>query len=263
MLNYFFSSSHSNNNSNNNSNNKLSEWEEASQFSKWTFSVVNKVIKLGMKRQLNLEDLLQLPSKDSSNNTINKLEYYYLRSKSIFGIPRLLISLWKATFYDFTFVAITYLLEGILRVICTILLYIFLQSLGNENEPIQNCLIIALLLSVCNLFQSFLHHVSFFFSMKMGNNMKIGSISFIFDRLFEIKGNILQSSGITSGRLVNLISNDVQRFEECTVVSRNFLYFYFYIFIFLLILLLLLLFLLLLSVIGLLLIGLFTCFIST
>jgi hypothetical protein len=196
-----------------------SEWDQASLWTKWTFSVANPILNLGMTRQLNFNDLLKLPANDETNLIVQKIDFYYHHTSSIFGIPRLLITLIRAVSSQFILVGLYYLLEGILRIICTILLGLFLKSLQDSDAPLMDSLLIALLLSLCNLLQNFIHHVSFYFSMKMGNNMKIGTIGFIYDRLFEIKGAQLQEADISSGQLVNLISNDVQRFEEWSVVS--------------------------------------------
>jgi hypothetical protein len=197
-----------------------SEWDRGSFYSKWTFSVVNPLISVGITRQLNFEDLLQLPSHDHSSPLIYRLQLSYSHySHSICGIPRLLIALCSTVWWQFLLVGFYYLLEGVLRIFSTILLGLFLQSLQNMDQSIDQSFVLALILGLANLLQNFIHHVSFFYSMKMGNNMKIATIGFIYHRLFQIKGNLLQTSGISSGQLVNLISNDVQRFEEWSVVS--------------------------------------------
>jgi hypothetical protein len=196
-----------------------SEWDQASLWTKWTFSVANPILTLGSTRQLNFDDLLRLPANDEANLVVQNIEYYYQRSTKLFGIPRLLIALIRAVSSQFILVGVYYLLEGVMRIVSTILLGLFLQSLQDPQAPITDSLLIAFILSLCNLLQNFIHHVSFYFSMKMGNNMKIGTIGFIYDRLFEIKGTQLQEADISSGQLVNLISNDVQRFEEWSVVS--------------------------------------------
>jgi ATP-binding cassette, subfamily C (CFTR/MRP), member 10 len=180
---------------------------------------VNPLISVGITRQLNFEDLLQLPSHDHSSPLISQLKSAYFHySHSICGIPRLLLALCSTVWVQFLLVGFYYLLEGLLRIFSTILLGLFLQSLQNTDQSIDQSFVLALLLSLANLLQNFIHHVSFFYSMKMGNNMKIATIGFIYDCLFEIRGNLLQSSGISTGQLVNLISNDVQRFEEWSVV---------------------------------------------
>lgn len=199
-----------------------SEWEQGSFYSKWTFSVVNPLISIGITRQLHFQDLLHLPSKDHSSPLISQLQASYSHhSHSVCGIPRLLIALCSTVWSQFLLVGIYYLLEGLLRILSTILLGLFLQSLQNPDESIDKAFLLALILGLANLLQNFIHHVSFFYSMKMGNNMKIATIGFIYNRLFEIKGNLLQTSGVSSGQLVNLISNDVQRFEEWSVVSLS------------------------------------------
>ena len=57
--------------------------------------------------------------------------------------------------------------------------------------------------------------------MRFGNNMKMSIIGLIFNKLFEIRGDTFESASTDTGRLVNLISNDVFRFEEAAVVSTS------------------------------------------
>lgn len=195
-----------------------SEWEKASAFSKWSFSVVTPLIKLGEKKSLNLDDLLKLPAHDNSNRLVSNLELEYRSISSHFGIPKLMMAMWKANICEFTTIALLTLLEGLLRLACTVLLKYFLEDLQNENSPTKNIYILAAIISVVNITQSVIHHILFKMSMLMGNNMKIAVIGTIFDRLFRIKGSVLDSSSFGSGKLVNIISNDVQRFEEGAVV---------------------------------------------
>jgi hypothetical protein len=201
-----------------------SEWELANPFMKWTFSVVNPLIKLGETKQLNLEDLLELPQHDNSNRIVTNLERDYVNSSSFLGFPRLMVAMWKSNILEFSLCALLTLTEGLLRIACTILLGYYLDDLQDPNSPWRNSFILAAIISVINLLQSIVHHIVFKISMLMGNNVKIATIGMVFDHLFQIKGMALESSTVTSGQLVNLISNDVQRYEECAVV-RIILYF--------------------------------------
>jgi hypothetical protein len=55
--------------------------------------------------------------------------------------------------------------------------------------------------------------------MRVGWAWKNTTTALIHDKLIGMDANKLQSSGASTGMMVNLISNDVARFEEFAVVS--------------------------------------------
>ena len=63
------------------------------------------------------------------------------------------------------------------------------------------------------------HHIGFLFTYRAGWNWKNSCTALIHDRLFYLNGGTLQGSSTSTGMLVNMISNDVARFEEFAVVS--------------------------------------------
>ena len=60
-----------------------------------------------------------------------------------------------------------------------------------------------------------IHHILFFMTMRMGWQWKTATTGFIFNSLFKLKG--INITG--TGKLVNLISNDVSKFEEFAVMA--------------------------------------------
>jgi ABC-type multidrug transport system fused ATPase/permease subunit len=75
----------------------------------------------------------------------------------------------------------------------------------------------AAIISALGFAQAAVHHVLYFYSMRMGWNWKNACTALIFDALFRLQGTKLKS--LKTGKMVNLISNDVSRFEEFAVVS--------------------------------------------
>jgi ATP-binding cassette subfamily C (CFTR/MRP) protein 4 len=76
-------------------------------------------------------------------------------------------------------------------------------------------------LSAINIIQVFIHHVLFFFTMRLGVNWKQSVISLIYSRLFYLNSSSLTGSSksgkLGTGKLVNMISNDVYKYEEFSV----------------------------------------------
>lgn len=198
----------------------LSEWEQSSLWTKWTFSVINPVLKLGEQRPLQFEDLLNIEQRYSSSHMVVELSEAYASSKAWWFFPRLFIALMKSTLTDVILVAIYTLLEGGCMVISPLLLRYFLRAL--EDSSSSACYEWAAILSGVGLFQVILHHVLFMISMRLGWRWKNATTALIHDKLIRMDAIKLQSSGVGTGMMVNLISNDVARFEEVTVVSTLF-----------------------------------------
>lgn len=199
---------------------ELSEWERASFFSKWTFSVANPMLKQGEKAPLQFENLLHVPQKYNVSKTVVALRAAYAESRPFWFMPRLMVSLIKITYLDVLLIGLYTVLEAGCMVIMPLLLRYLLAAL--QDKPSSECYMWAGILSGVGLFQVSLHHALFFVSMRTGWLWKNTATALIHDKLIKMDVNKLQSSGAGTGMMVNLISNDVARFEEFTIVSRMF-----------------------------------------
>ena len=63
--------------------------------------------------------------------------------------------------------------------------------------------------------QVLIHHVLFFYSMRVGWNWRSVTQALVFEHLLSLDSSSLENS--SKGNLVNLISNDVDKFERFTV----------------------------------------------
>lgn len=194
------------------------EWDSSSIWNKWTFSVPNIMIKVGMTKALEFDDLLQIPSADQSAKLMRRLKRHYRNSKAIFFIPRLLVALFKLLgTKNMLLIGFYIMAESAFRVALPIVLIFLLTAIpsGTANE----CYIWAGVLGALSLGQVFSHHIGFLLTYRCGWNWKNATTALIHDRLFYLNGGTLQGSSTSTGMLVNLISNDVSRFEEFAVVS--------------------------------------------
>lgn len=195
-----------------------SDWDTANIFSKWTFSVAYNMLRLGLQKPLQYDDLMQLPKHDHSNTLIPDLEKSYGTSICVYKFPRLLV----AVFYchkDIIYLTGFYtFLEGVLRIACPVVLGYFLAALQDSSTGRTSAFLLAFAISILNLLQAVTHHILFFYTMRLGYNFRTSTVGMIFDTLFKLPGGALDSSEIDTGVLVNLISNDVARFDEAAVV---------------------------------------------
>ena len=197
--------------------NGFKSWGQSSLWGRWTFSLVTPLIALGLTRPLEHSDLLPLDAWDQSDHIVSLLRATYGKQRAVWIFPRLLMSLWRAYSNDIIISALLSMLEGATRVAAPVILGIFLSVLQDTDAPAWTAYTWGLLLCIMNTAQLMVHHVLFLITYRNGCNFKNAATSFIFDCLLTLKASSL--SGTSTGKLVNLISNDVSRYEEFLVVS--------------------------------------------
>jgi hypothetical protein len=198
----------------------LSEWDSSTFLGKWTFSAVNPLLNLGLTKTIQFEDLMEIPSDDASSKLMIILKENYRTSTSFLFIPRLMIALFKTTWYKLIVSVILTIVESIIRILLPVILIFLLRALQN-HDSLRNCYMWAAILGGFGIAQTIVHHILFYQSMTMGWNWKSACTALIHDHLFNLSGGSMQNTITSTGMLVNLISNDVTRFEEFAVVNYS------------------------------------------
>ncbi|KAJ1920449.1 hypothetical protein H4219_001286 [Mycoemilia scoparia] len=120
--------------------------------------------------------------------------------------------LWDITGPTFCLAGIIGLTESIFKLgqaICLSYLIKFFQK--KDKDPKEGYLI-ALGMCLCVLIQGFLHHHYFWPAVRSGYRARVGLIAFLFRKSLLLSA----SSPLSTGTVVNLISNDVQPFDTCS-----------------------------------------------
>ena len=197
-----------------------SEWEDAAWYSKWSFSCANAMINKGCADKnirLQLDDLMKLPHHDQASTLVSKYKETYEASRQFLFIPRLVMAMWRMHFDECNVIVFYTILEDVIRVASPVILRLFLIDLQNPLVNASRVFMWAAILSALNIAQTLVHHILFFYSMRLGNNMKVSTIGIIFDKVLSLKSFAMSKANVDTGRLVNLISNDVFRFEEAAI----------------------------------------------
>lgn len=189
----------------------VSEWDSAPFLQKWTFSVANPLLREGQKTSLQFDDLLQTPLRLTTQVVYTNLKNSYATAKRFLFIPKLMNALNYSNLHMIIINTIFTLMESALRIASPVVLGIFLRALIDKTTPVEEAYKYACILGGMNLLQTFLHGISFFFAYGMGVGWRMSSIALIFDKLFHVRS---ESFANGTGKLVNLISNDVSRFDE-------------------------------------------------
>ncbi len=161
---------------------------------------------------------MPIASVDSSSQLLKKLKVNYRNSKPFWFIPRLMVALFKTSGWNCAIIVSLTMTESSIKIALPVILNFLLQSL-EKNDSVGTSYMWASILGGLGIVQTVTHHVLFFYSMRAGWNWKNGCTALIHDRLFYLDGGKLQGAKTSTGMMVNLISNDVARFEEFSVVS--------------------------------------------
>lgn len=160
---------------------------------------------------------MRLPSTMRSRSIVGRLNRNLTTCDRISFMPRLMVSLFKTYTWENTIIVFYAILEGATRIASPVILRFLLHSLQKKSNEAY---IWAAVLSILNITQTIIHHVLFFYSMRMGWEWKQGVTALIFRNLFRLKSTVIGvGGGFGTGKLVNLISNDVSRFEEFSVFA--------------------------------------------
>ena len=195
------------------------EWDDGSLFQKWTFSVANVMINNCTINSLQETDLMKLSRRDSADMVVDKTFESFTRTKSFWFLPRLIIALYMCSLHDFFWINVWAVLEGAVRVIEPLVIMFLIKALAEKGaQGYADSFMYAGILGGLNVIQTVIHHILFYMSMRMGANWKVGVTGMIFKKLFRLKG----ANKTGTGKLVNLISNDVAKFELFSVMSHFF-----------------------------------------
>ncbi|KAL1920389.1 uncharacterized protein VTP21DRAFT_766 [Calcarisporiella thermophila] len=169
-----------------------------------TFSQVWPLIQHAKRHALSLKDFLPLDKGNSAHQLSTLLTAAWEENPSLF----------RALVYVMRMDAIKALLFGLLVSALKILqiaeLYNFLEALQNKSEvPVGELVGHAFGVILAVLLQAIFHHQCYYVGLRAGVRMRIALTGFLYRKIV-----LANKSFINSGQVLNLFSNDVQRFED-------------------------------------------------
>ncbi|KAI8918385.1 P-loop containing nucleoside triphosphate hydrolase protein [Powellomyces hirtus] len=124
--------------------------------------------------------------------------------------------LWRAAFRVFgpkyMLAGVAYFAESCVKIGEGITLGYLLQWFQKTDQDMKEGYLWALAVSLCVLTHAVLHHVVFFLGMRYGMQMRVAFIAAIYRKCLALSISNTSSTGL----IVNLVSNDVQRFEDAS-----------------------------------------------
>ncbi|XP_012921222.1 cystic fibrosis transmembrane conductance regulator [Heterocephalus glaber] len=187
--------------------------EKASVVSKLFFSWIRPILKKGYRKRLELSDIYQIPSADSADNLSEKLEREWDRELVSKKNPKLINALRRCFLWRFTFYGILLYLGEVTKAVQPLLLGRIIASYDPDNKE-ERSIAIYLAIGLCLLFivRTLLLHPAIFGLHHIGMQMRIAMFSLIYKKTLKLSSRVLDK--ISIGQLVNLLSNNLNKFDE-------------------------------------------------
>ena len=156
-----------------------------------------------------------LPNDDEVGALIEINCQRFHTSENFGFLPRLIVSLIKAHWDVFLWIQLYAVAEGAVRIASPVVVMYLLRSLSQPGiNGVNSSYIFAAILAGLSIIQTVIHHILFFLSMRLGFHWKQAATGMIFRKLFKFQEGEITTG---TGKLVNLISNDVSKFEMFAV----------------------------------------------
>ncbi|XP_065757876.1 ATP-binding cassette sub-family C member 4-like [Muntiacus reevesi] len=188
-------------------------------FSWW----LNPLFKIGHERKLKPDDLYSVLPEDRSQHLGEELQGYWdrevLRAKKAAREPSLMRAIIKC-YWKFYFVLglLTFLEEGT-KIVLPIFLGKIISYVENydptDSAALHKAYGYAAGLSACVLVWAVLHHVYFYHIQRVGMRLRVAVCHMIYRKSLRLSSSAMGKT--TTGQIINLLSNDVNRFDQVTM----------------------------------------------
>ncbi|KAJ3104965.1 hypothetical protein HDU97_008713 [Phlyctochytrium planicorne] len=189
---------------------RLTRRQDASFLSKWSYWYVNALIKRGSSRLLTEEDYPLNNDIDDATDLSSRLLSLWKQHAETNPNPSLVLVTLKMFWWPIVGSGIWFLVEEMMKLGSSIILGELLKWFGKEDWGMAEGLQFAALLSLITLVIAIVHHINFWIAMRMGIQLRVAYIAAIYRKCLSLSVSHTSSTGF----IVNMVANDVQRFEE-------------------------------------------------
>ena len=184
-------------------------YTKASFFSKLIFKWPYPLLKLGMQRPLEEADLADVTEIDTS---VYNLEYFLRVWENERQRNPKRPSLHRALLVDYIrsiwYIQPMLLISSTARVLQAVVLGLLIDSFAGEND---NGYLWASMLVACGMVILIEHHHVFWFTWRKGMQLRVSAVAAIYEKSLRLSSTH-QDTSASYGRIMNLASNDVERF---------------------------------------------------
>ncbi|XP_019626252.1 PREDICTED: multidrug resistance-associated protein 4-like [Branchiostoma belcheri] len=184
----------------------------ANALSTLLFWWMNPLFKVGYKRKLEEDDMFNVLHEDSSCKLRTDLERAWNVEKSDYSKPRLLRALGRCYGKGWILLGIPLVIEETMKVAQPLLMSrLILYFSPGSHVTLTQAYLCAFGISACALLSGMLHHQIYFSTTRWGWRKRVACCSIIYKKALRLSNAALLKT--TTGQIVNLMSNDVNRFD--------------------------------------------------
>ena len=182
--------------------------QDCNWLSRNTFFSFLELIKRGSKRDLNLSDFQLIDDLDECENLSRQILHHFNIEKR----PNLWLILLKVYWKQSIVGGLLNLIEAFVQIGQGYSLSLLLKWFENPTAAQISPYYLALSLSLATFIHGIIHHAEFFINMRTGMRVRVGLIATLYRKCLLLSTSNTASTGL----IVNLVSNDVQRFEDAS-----------------------------------------------
>ncbi|KAL5033223.1 hypothetical protein BDV3_000232 [Batrachochytrium dendrobatidis] len=191
--------------------------QDVNFLSKWTYTYMDELIRRGAKRTIEPSDFPCVEDDDESQRLSSAVLEAWAEQQRLHGKNASLgKALWKVFWLPFSIAGMTYLIESMIQIAQGVVLGHLLQWFQDPTSDTKQGCLFAMGLAICVFGQGVLHHVDFFYAMRTGMQVRVSLIAAIYRKCLALSISNTSSTGL----IINLVSNDVQRFEDASVFAH-------------------------------------------
>uniref|UniRef100_A0A8C0SL40 ATP binding cassette subfamily C member 4 n=1 Tax=Canis lupus familiaris TaxID=9615 RepID=A0A8C0SL40_CANLF len=198
--------------------------QDANLCSRVLFWWLNPLFKIGHKRRLEEDDMYSVLPEDRSKHLGEELQGYWDKEiqkaeKSDARKPSLTKAIIKCYWKSYLVLGIFTLIEEGTRVIQPIFLGKIIKYFENQDPndsvALHEAYGYATVLTACTLVLAILHHLYFYHVQCAGMRLRVAMCHMIYRKALRLSNMAMGKT--TTGQIVNLLSNDVNKFDQVTV----------------------------------------------
>ncbi|KAB5584398.1 hypothetical protein PHYPO_G00107090 [Pangasianodon hypophthalmus] len=195
----------------------------ANIFSQILFCWLNPLFRIGYRRRLEEDDMYKLLPADGSKRLGEELKCYWdheveMATKEL-RTPKLTKAIIKCYWKSYTILGIFTLIEEAIKLVQPVFLGKLIQYFENcdpnDMDALYEAYGYAAGVSLSTLILALMHHLYFFHVQRAGMKFRIAMCHMIYKKALYL--NSVAMGKTTTGQTVNLLSNDVHKFDEVTI----------------------------------------------
>ncbi|XP_017337542.1 multidrug resistance-associated protein 4 isoform X1 [Ictalurus punctatus] len=195
----------------------------ANIFSQILFCWLNPLFRIGYRRRLEEDDMYKLLPADGSKRLGEELQCYWdheveMATKEL-RTPKLTKAIIKCYWKSYTILGIFTLIEEFIKLVQPVFLGKLIQYFENYDPNNMDALYeaygYAAGMSLSTVALALMHHLYFFNVQRAGMRFRIAMCHMIYKKALCL--NSVAMGKTSTGQTVNLLSNDVHKFDEVTI----------------------------------------------